>query len=177
MQFTGRAWVFGRNVNTDLIFPKVWFRPSYQPGEMAGHLMTGLDPEFPKKVRPGDIIVGGLNFGCGSSREEAAGAMKEAGVVAVIAPTFGRLFTRNCINLGLPAIAVASIDEQVATDDELAIDLTASTLKNLRSGFATRLAPMAPESLRLLADGGIIGYTRRILAERRAADGKSGAKA
>ena len=78
MKFTGRAWVFGRNVNTDLIFPKIWFRPSYEPGEMASHLMTGMDPEFPAKVRPGDIIVGGLNFGCGSSREEAAGAMKEA---------------------------------------------------------------------------------------------------
>src|SRR5262249_42865997 len=168
MLIKGKTWVFGRNVNTDLIFPKIWFRPSYQPGEMASHLMTGFDPEFPKKVRLGDIIVGGLNFGCGSSREEAAGAMKEAGVAAVLAPTFGRLFTRNCINLGLPAIAVVGIDEQVATGDELSVDLSASALRNLRSGFTTRLAPMAPESLRLLEDGGIIGYTRRILAERRA---------
>ena len=169
MQFTGRAWVFGRNVNTDLIFPKIWFRPSYQPGEMATHLMTGLDPEFSQKVRRGDIIVGGLNFGCGSSREEAAGAMKEAGIAAVVAPTFGRLFTRNSINLGLPALAVAGIDEHVATGDVLSVDLTASSLRNLRSGYHARLAPMAPESVRLLADGGIIGYTRRILAERRAA--------
>ena len=80
MHFKGRAWVFGRNVNTDLIFPKMWFRPTYEPGEMASHLMVGLDEEFPNKVRRGDIIVGGQNFGCGSSREEAAAAMKEAGI-------------------------------------------------------------------------------------------------
>ena len=167
MQFTGRAWVFGTNVNTDLIFPKVWFRPSYQPGEMASHLMVGLDPEFPAKVRRGDIIVGGLNFGCGSSREEAAGAMKEAGIAAVLAPTFGRLFTRNCINLGLPVLPVAGIDPHVATGDVLAVDVTGSRLRNERTGYTTELPPIAPESLRLIADGGIIGYTRRILEERR----------
>ena len=102
MKFKGKAWTFGRNVNTDLIFPKTWFRPSYTPGEMASHLMVGIDGDFPQKVARGDIIVGGQNFGCGSSREEAAAAMKEAGVAAVVAPTFGRLFTRNAINVGLP---------------------------------------------------------------------------
>ena len=166
-RFSGRAWVFGTNINTDLICPKIWFRPSYRPGEMAEHLMVGLDPEFPTKVQRGDIIVGGLNFGCGSSREEAAGAMKEAGIAAVLAPTFGRLFTRNCINLGLPVLPVPGIDGHIVRGDELAIDIPAGTLRNLRTGFATELPPMAPESLRLIADGGIIGYTRRILDERR----------
>jgi 3-isopropylmalate dehydratase small subunit len=104
MLIKGRTWVFGRHVNTDLIFPKMWFRPAYQPGEMASHLMVGLDENFPSKVMPGDIIVGGLNFGCGSSREEAAAAMKEAGISAAVAPTFGRIFTRNCINVGLPIV-------------------------------------------------------------------------
>ena len=85
MKFRGKAWTFGRNLNTDLIFPKIWFRPSYVPGEMASHLMVGIDEDFPNKVARGDLIVGGQNFGCGSSREEAAAAMKEAGVAAVVA--------------------------------------------------------------------------------------------
>src|SRR3954471_22187582 len=100
MRFRGRTWVFGRNVNTDLIYPKKWFRPSYEPGEMASHLMVGIDADFPSKIVRSDIIVGGLNCGCESSREEAAASMKEAGIAAVVASSFGRLFMRNCINVG-----------------------------------------------------------------------------
>src|SRR5262252_1948810 len=151
MHIKGKAWTFGRNVNTDLIFPKIWFRPTYEPGEMASHLM-----------------VGGQNFGCGSSREEAAAAMKEAGVSAVVAPSFGRLFTRNAINVGLPIVTAPRIDEEIAEGDEIEIDLAGGTLRNLRSGYATRLPPMAEESLRLIEDGGIANYTRRVLAQRRA---------
>src|SRR6516165_2876061 len=169
MKFKGKAWTFGRNVNTDLIFPKTWFRPTYAPGEMASHLMVGIDEDFPKKVDRGDIIVGGQNFGCGSSREEAAAAMMEAGIAAAVAPSFGRLFTRNAINLGLPIVTSPSIDERIAQGDEIEIDLAGGTLRNLRSGYQTRLPPMAPESLKLIEDGGIANYTRRVLAERRAA--------
>jgi 3-isopropylmalate/(R)-2-methylmalate dehydratase small subunit len=169
MHFRGRTWVFGRNVNTDLIFPKVWFRPTYEPGEMASHLMVGLDEQFPNKVKRGDIIVGGSNFGCGSSREEAAAAMKEAGIAGVVAPSFGRLYTRNCINVGLPIIVSPGIDEQVIQGDELEVDLAKGLLRNLRTGYEARLPPMAPESLRLIEDGGIANYTRRILEERRTA--------
>jgi 3-isopropylmalate dehydratase small subunit len=169
MLIRGKAWTFGRNVNTDLIFPKIWFRPAYEPGEMASHLMVGIDEDFPKKVGRGDIIVGGQNFGCGSSREEAAAAMKEAGIAAVVAPSFGRLFTRNAINVGLPIVTSPRIDEQIAPGDEIEIDLANSTLRNLRSGYETRLPPMAAESLKLIADGGIAKYTRRVLEQRRAA--------
>ena len=123
MHMKGRAWTFGRNVNTDLIFPKTWFRPTYEPGEMASHIMVGIDEDFPNKVKRGDVIVGGINFGCGSSREEAAACMKEAGVAAVVAPSFGRLFTRNCINVGLPVVVSPEIDEQVKEGDEIEIDL------------------------------------------------------
>jgi 3-isopropylmalate/(R)-2-methylmalate dehydratase small subunit len=169
----GRAWTFGRNVNTDLIFPKMWFRPTYEPGEMASHIMVGSDEEFPNKVKRGDIIVGGPNFGCGSSREEAAACMKEAGVAAVVAPSFGRLFTRNCINVGLPVVASPGIDEQVKEGDDIEIDLVKGFIRNLRSGYESRLPPMAPESLKLIQDGGIANYTRRVLAERRQAAGRS----
>jgi 3-isopropylmalate/(R)-2-methylmalate dehydratase small subunit len=167
MQIKGRAWTFGRNVNTDLIFPKMWFRPTYEPGEMASHLMVGIDEEFPRKVVRGDVIVGGLNFGCGSSREEAAAAMKEAGIAAVVAPSFGRLFTRNAINVGLPIVALPHIDEQIQQGDEIEIDLAGARIRNLRSGYEARLPPMAPESLKLIEDGGIANYTRRVLELRR----------
>jgi 3-isopropylmalate/(R)-2-methylmalate dehydratase small subunit len=171
MHIRGRAWTFGRNINTDLIYPKMWFRPTYEPGEMASHLMVGIDGEFPKKVKRGDVIVGGPNFGCGSSREEAAASMKEAGIGAVIAPSFGRLFTRNCINVGLPVVVSPGIDERVTQGDEIEIDLAQGFIRNLQSGYEARLPPMAPESLRLIQDGGIANYTRRILAERRKASG------
>jgi len=169
MQLRGRAWIFGNNVNTDLIFPKMWFRPTYEPGEMASHLMSGIDEDFPKKMMRGDFIVGGANFGCGSSREEAAGAMKEAGIGAVIAESFGRLFTRNCINAGLPVISLAGIRGKVAARDALELDLKASTLRNMRTSQAVQLPRMAPESLELIRDGGIVAYTSRVLADRRAA--------
>jgi 3-isopropylmalate/(R)-2-methylmalate dehydratase small subunit len=169
MQITGSVWVFGRNVNTDLIFPKLWFRPTYEPGEMASHLMAGIHIEFASKVRRGDIIAGGANFGCGSSREEAAAAMKEAGIAAVVAPSFGRLFTRNCINVGLPVITSDKIDEHVVEGDVLEIELGRGTIKVVRSGYVGRIPPMAAESLRLIEDGGIANYTRRVLEQRRAA--------
>jgi 3-isopropylmalate/(R)-2-methylmalate dehydratase small subunit len=167
----GRAWTFGRNINTDLIYPKMWFRPTYEPGEMASHLMVGIDEEFPKKVKCGDVIVGGQNFGCGSSREEAAAAMKEAGIGTVVAPSFGRIYTRNCINVGLPIVVSPSIDEHVTQGDEIEIDLAQGYIRNLRSGYEARLPPMAPESLKLIQVGGIANYTRRILEERRKASG------
>lgn len=167
MRITGRTWLFGSNVNTDLIYPKMWFRPAYQPGEMASHLMVGIDAGFPSKVARGDIIVGGQNFGCGSSREEAAASMKEAGIAAVVAPSFGRLFMRNCINVGLLVVTSAAIGEHVVEGEELDIDLVAGTLRNVASDYQAKLAPMAPESLRMIEDGGIANYTRRILAERK----------
>jgi len=170
MRIQGAAWTFGRNVNTDLIFPKMWFRPTYAPGEMASHLMSGIDESFASKVRRGDIIVGGQNFGCGSSREEAAAAMKEAGIGAVVAPSFGRLFTRNCINVGLPIVTSASIDEKVVQGDLLEIDLEKGTVKIARTGYVGRVPPMAAESLQLIRDGGIANYTRRVLEKRRAAE-------
>src|SRR5262249_37440466 len=151
---------------TDLIFPKMWFRPTYAPGEMASHLMVGIDEDFPNKVGRGDIIVGGQNFGCGSSREEAAAAMKEAGVAAGVAPGCGRLFPRNAVAVGRRIVAAPGIDEQIAQGDEIGIDLATGTLRNLRWGYRTGRPPMAAESLKLIEDGGIANYTRRVLASR-----------
>jgi 3-isopropylmalate/(R)-2-methylmalate dehydratase small subunit len=169
MKITGRAWTFGSNINTDLIFPKSYFRSTYEPGEMATHLMAGIDLEFPTKATSGDIIVAGPNFGCGSSREEAAAAMKEFGIGAVIAPSFSRLFMRNGINFGLPIVTAPDIDKHVSEGDVIEVDLVGGQLKNITTGFETRLPPTAPESLRMMRDGGIKAYTRRILEERKTA--------
>lgn len=171
MRIEGKAWKFGQNVNTDLIYPKTHFRADYEPGEMASHLMSGIDESFAAKVNPGDVIVGGQNFGCGSSREEAAASMREAQIGAVVAPSFGRLFTRNCINHGLPVLAIPSIDEKIGEGDNVSIDLTDGKLRNLTTGFEVDLPRMAPELLRLIEDGGIGAYTRRILEAREAAKG------
>ena len=168
MKIKGRAWTFGANINTDLIFPKSFFRPTYEPGEMATRLMAGIDPQFASKVAAGDVIVAGPNFGCGSSREEAAASMREAGIGAVLAPSFSRLFMRNGINFGLPVVSAPEIDKHVGEGDIVEIDLAAGTLRNQSSGFEMRLPPTAPESLRMMHDGGIKAYTRRILAERKA---------
>lgn len=167
MRIEGAAWTFGDNVNTDLIFPNHFFKPAYEPGEMGAALLRGADPEFPQKFRAGDVIVGGRNFGCGSSREEAAGAMKEAGVGAVIASSFGRLFMRNCINLGVPVATCAGIVEQTEQGDELLIDLAAGELLNRSNGHRAVFPTMAPELLRLLSEGGLHEYTVKVLAERR----------
>lgn len=163
MKAEGRVWTFGENINTDLIYPKTHFRAEYAPGEMASHLMSGIDESFAAKIRPGDIIVAGKNFGCGSSREEAAAAMREARISAVIAPGFGRLFMRDCINHGLPVITLPDIDQNVREGDQVRVDLEDSKVQNLTTGYEVKIPAMAPEILRLIQDGGIENYTRRSL--------------
>jgi 3-isopropylmalate/(R)-2-methylmalate dehydratase small subunit len=166
MSIKGKAWVFGENINTDQIFPKRYFRPVYDPGEMASHLMEGADVDFPTKVGVGDIIIGGNNFGCGSSREEAPGAMKEAGVAAVLAPSFGRIFLRNSINLGLPAVYVEDIDSNVKNGDEIELDLEAGTVRNLTTGYETKFQPIVSELVKLMEAGGLVEYTKQQMAAR-----------
>lgn len=168
MNINGSAWTFGNNINTDLIFPNHFFKPAYEPGEMGRALLRGADPDFPQKVRPGDIIVGGRNFGCGSSREEAAGAMKEAGVGAVIASTFGRLFMRNCINLGVPVVVSDGIADHVTEGDRIELDLAGGLIVNHTNGYEAHFPTMAPELLSLLSDGGLHQYTVNALERRRA---------
>lgn len=166
----GQAWIFGDNINTDLIFPNRYFKPTYEPGELGKVAMTGAMPDFPSRVRKGDVVIGGRNFGCGSSREEAPGALLEAGVGFVLASSYGRIFMRNCINLGVPAILCEGISDHFTTGDSVVVDLDNATIKNATSGYSTRFAPMARELLALLEEGGIMEYTRHELERRSAAD-------
>lgn len=166
MSIRGKVWRFGEHINTDLIFPSRYFKPRYTKGEMASHLMSGADPGFPAKVGKGDIIVGGRNFGCGSSREEAAACMREAGIGALVAPSFGRIFMRNCINLGIPVAVCSGIDDHATEGDELEIDFESERLRNVTTGYEVRIPTMAPQLLELLRAGGLMEYTRRALASR-----------
>jgi 3-isopropylmalate/(R)-2-methylmalate dehydratase small subunit len=170
MRIEGKVWQFGDNINTDLIFPNRFFKPAYEAGEMGKALLRGADPEFPEKFSRGDIIVGGRNFGCGSSREEAAGAMKEAGVGAVVASTFGRLFMRNCINLGVPVVVSAGIGDHTSPGDDLVVDLNEGSIVDESNGYRTTFPTMAPELLSLLSDGGLHEYTVKALERRRAVE-------
>ena len=107
MTIRGKAWTFGDDIDTDIIIPARYLT-TVDPAELAAHCMEPVNPDFPKLVRPGDIMVGGKNFGCGSSREHAPVALKGCGVAVVIAPTFARIFYRNAFNVGLPAIESAA---------------------------------------------------------------------
>ena len=157
MKVKGRAWVFGDHIDTDQIIPARYLNTS-DPGELASHVMEDADPEFPSKVKRGDIIVGGRNFGCGSSREHAPVAIKYAGVPVVIARSFARIFYRNAFNIGLPLLEVPDID--VNTGDELEVDLENGRIINLTTGRQFQATPVPEFMMRVLKSGGLMGYLK-----------------
>jgi 3-isopropylmalate/(R)-2-methylmalate dehydratase small subunit len=118
----GKAWNYGDDVNTDFILPGIYLELT-NPEEMGKHAMEGIDPEFADKVEPGDVIIGGRNFGLGSSREHAPMALKYSGVSAVIAEGFARIFYRNAANLGLPALECPDVSDEIKTGDTVEVDL------------------------------------------------------
>ncbi|MDR7434377.1 MAG: 3-isopropylmalate dehydratase [Armatimonadota bacterium] len=159
----GRAWVFGDHVSTDQILPGRFLeRPIEEVGRYA---MAGIDESFPEKVAPGDFVVGGVNFGCGSSREAAVLALKLAGVGAVIARSFARIFFRNAINNGFPAVIVEDTSG-IRTGDWLQIDLTSRLLTNLSTGMRLPILNLTDTSLEILRHGGILAYTLARLQKR-----------
>lgn len=159
----GRAWVFGDYVTTDDILPGRFLeRPLEEAGRFA---MTGIDEGFPQRVKPGDFVVGGTNFGAGSSREAAVAALKYAGVAAVIARSFGRIFFRNAINNGLPAVIIEET-AGIAPGDRLRLDLEARTVTNLRTGQTFPVLNLTGTSREILAAGGIIPFTLARLRAR-----------
>lgn len=159
----GRVWKYGDNVNTDVIFPGKYTYTINDPKEMAKHAMEDEDPEFVKKVKGGDVIVAGKNFGCGSSREQAAICLKEAGVGAVIAKSFSRIYFRNCINIGLPAVTSAEAADAVNAGDEVTIDFKQG--KITAPGGTFHFPPVPEAILGIVAAGGLIPYTRKKLGK------------
>lgn len=161
----GRAWKYGDDVNTDVIFPGKYTYNIMPPEEMAAHALEDLDPEFAKEVRPGDVIIAGKNFGCGSSREQAAACLKHAGVQAVIAKSFARIYFRNAINLGLPVLQSAEAVANLQTGDEVEVDFAAG---KIISGDRVFLFPPLPESvIGILEAGGLIEYTKKKLESQK----------
>ena len=160
MKVTGPAIKFGKNIDTDVILPGKYL-VLVDPYDLAKHALEGLDPDFPEKAKKGVIIVGGKNFGCGSSREQAPLALKYSGVKCVIAETFARIFFRNAINIGLPVIECKGISAAVDDGDELAVDFEAGTVQNLSKGKSFQVAKLPPFILEILSDGGLIEYLRR----------------
>jgi len=151
------AAVLPENIDTDVIYPGRYLNITDRD-KTAEHLFELAYPDIRARVQPGDILVAGRNFGCGSSREQAAAAVKYAGVGAVVAVSFARIFYRNAINLGLPAI-VAQIDASVG--DELAIDLEEGRIENLTTGRVFQAAALDPRAIELLESGGLIPYLKK----------------
>ena len=160
MKVTGPAIKFGKNIDTDVILPGKYL-VLVDPYDLAEHALEGLDPNFPDKAKKGVIIVGGKNFGCGSSREQAPLALKYSGVKCVIAETFARIFFRNAINIGLPVIECKGISAAVDDGDELTVDFEAGTVQNLSKSKSFQVAKLPPFILEILADGGLIENLRR----------------
>jgi 3-isopropylmalate/(R)-2-methylmalate dehydratase small subunit len=160
MKVSGPAIKFGKNIDTDVILPGKYL-VLVDPYDLAKHALEGLDPDFPEKAKKGVIIVGGKNFGCGSSREQAPLALKYSGVKCVIAETFARIFFRNAINIGLPVIECKGISAAVEDGNELTVDFEAGTVQNLSKGKSFQVAKLPPFILEILSDGGLIENLRR----------------
>ncbi len=165
MKVSGTSVKFGDNVDTDVILPGKYL-VLIDPNELAKHAMEGLDPAFPEKAQNGIIVVGGKNFGCGSSREQAPLALKYAGVKCVLADSFARIFFRNAINIGLPVIEHKGISAAVETGDKLTVDFETGTVQNLSKGKSFQAAKLPPFILEILADGGLIENLRRRLNKK-----------
>jgi 3-isopropylmalate/(R)-2-methylmalate dehydratase small subunit len=159
-RITGRVWKYGDDVNTDVIFPGKYTYSISDPREMAKHALEDLDPDFVEQVRPGDIIVAGKNWGCGSSREQAVTCLKEAGVGAIVARSFARIYFRNCINQALPIVVCDAVDG-VEPGDEITIDFAEGTVTT--PGGVYTFPPLAPEVMEILEAGGLIPYVRKRL--------------
>jgi 3-isopropylmalate/(R)-2-methylmalate dehydratase small subunit len=165
MKVRGSAIKFGDNVDTDVILPGKYL-VLIDPKELAKHALEGLDPTFPEKAKKGVVIVGGKNFGCGSSREQAPLALKYAGVQCVIAESFARIFFRNAINIGLPVIECKGISAAVDNGDELAVDFEAGKIQNLSKRQSLQVTKLPPFILEILSDGGLIENLRRRLNKK-----------
>ena len=159
----GRVWKYGDDINTDVIFPGKYTYSLLEPEEMARHALEDLDPGFAQNVKPGDVIVAGSNFGCGSSREQAAICLKHAGVQAVIAKSFARIFFRNAINQGLPVIQSPEAVESLEPGEEVEIDFNQGRIVTEKEVFT--FSPPPREVLRIFEAGGLIPYTKKKLAE------------
>jgi 3-isopropylmalate/(R)-2-methylmalate dehydratase small subunit len=159
MKLQGEAWKFGDNISTDHIAPGRLFHLRSNLPELAKHVLEDADPDFAKKVQKGDFVVGGSNFGLGSSREHAPTIIKLAGVSAVLAKSFARIFFRNAINVGLPVLICDT--DQIQQGDELEVDLERGRILNKTQNVTLEFSPLPPVMLQILQDGGLAAHVQK----------------
>jgi len=159
----GRAIVLGDNVDTDVIIPGRYLIYT-NPKDLGKHVFEGIDPTLPSRIKEGDIVVAGRNFGCGSSREHAVLAILGAGIKAVIAESFARIFYRNAINRGLPVIELPDIKGKVKEGDIITIDLKENTI-TLPTGEKLKFKPFSKEVMEILKTGGLLEYLKKRIKE------------
>ncbi len=155
----GKVHQYGDHVDTDVIIPARYLNSS-DPKVLASHCMEDIDKEFLGRVQPGDFIVAGRNFGCGSSREHAPLALKAAGIACVVADSFARIFYRNSINIGLPVLECPEAAADARAGDTLSIDLASGEIRNMTSGRTYTTPPFPPFMQRIMDAGGLVHYTR-----------------
>ena len=159
MLLKGKVWKFGDDISTDLIAPGRFYHLRSNLNEFAKHVMEDADPSFAAKVQPGDFVVGGKNFGLGSSREHAPLIIKMAGVSAVMAKSFARIFYRNAINVGLPALICDT--DQLESGEELEVDLERGLIRNLSKGITLDFKPLPKVMINILEDGGLVAHIEK----------------
>ncbi len=155
----GRAWRYGDNVDTDVIIPARYLTTN-DPGELAKHALEDLDPKFASKVQQGDVVVAGENFGCGSSREHAATCLSGAGVSAVVAASFARIFFRNAINTGLPIVVSPEAVAGIEDGDEVSVDAVTGEVRNVTKGATYSVEPLPEFVMNIVRAGGLIEWVK-----------------
>jgi len=155
----GKAWKFGDDISTDHIAPGRYFHLRSDLPELAKHVLEDADPEFASRMTPGDFVVGGNNFGLGSSREHAPTIISLAGVSAVLAKSFARIFFRNSINVGLPVLICDT--DQIDAGDDLEVDLESGKIKDLTNGKELEFKPLPPTMIKILNDGGLVAHIKK----------------
>lgn len=165
MQIKGRVWKFGDDIDTDAIIPARYLNTS-DPNELARHVMEDADKEFPNKVKTGDIIVAGKNFGCGSSREHAPIAIKAAGIQAIVAKSFARIFYRNSFNIGLPIFESEAASKKIKEGDIVEIEADKGIITNLSTNEQYTAKPIPPFMQELIDAGGLIEWTKKKVLDR-----------
>jgi len=159
-ELKGKVWRYGDNIDTDVIIPARYLN-TFDPKELASHCMVDIDETFAKNVQAGDIMVGGKNFGCGSSREHAPVAIKASGVPVVIAASFARIFYRNGINIGLPLLEIGDDVDKISAGDTLSVDVTTGVIKDETTGDTFQAHPLPGFIQDIAKAGGLVEYVKQ----------------
>jgi 3-isopropylmalate dehydratase small subunit len=159
MRFEGKVWKFGDNIDTDVIIPARFLNVS-DKDELAKSCFVDMRPDFAQAVRPGDIIVARANFGCGSSREHAPWAIKAAGISAIIAKSFARIFYRNAFNIGLPILESEEAPDSFSEDDRIVVDLITGEIRGVDAGQKFFAKPIPPFMQEIIRAGGLVNYIK-----------------